>query len=476
MKRISTFTFLLFTVVVVRAQVQVDKRIDLTGAGNNAKVTGIKDVSAAQDATSAEVVQKGGLNYAPATGSANAIEVTLSPSPAAYQAGMIVNFKASAINTSAVTINVNGLGNVTIKKNVTDDLAAGDIKAGQLINIMHDGTNFQTLSSSSGNTPDCITLSTKVSPPGYSYTGYGSSTYMSTNLFWTSKADLPIDKQAPGVCAYNNKLYVMGGTSGSGSIYVPKCYSYDPTGNTWTALANMPVPRFQCSAVVVNSKIYVIGGQNGGACDEAYIQEYDPAGNSWATKMATGTGLKLAAMAVYNNKVYIFGGSGYCSNSPMNSVCVYDPASNTLTSISNMPISRLGASAVTVGSKIYIFGGVNGSTNQNTARVDEFDPASGTYVQKADMPTARANFAAVILNNTIYCIGGGNNNEAYNPATNNWTFKTQMPTNRSYVGGDAINGSIYIVAGGVGSYGEVANERYTPSSDPGAMFYMHCKN
>jgi hypothetical protein len=58
---------------------------------------------------------------------------------------MMLTFKANAANTGAATLNVNNLGNVALKKNVTNNLAAGDIAPGQMVIAIYDGTNFQTM-------------------------------------------------------------------------------------------------------------------------------------------------------------------------------------------------------------------------------------------------------------------------------------------------------------------------------------------
>ncbi len=63
---------------------------------------------------------------------------------------MVVNFKATNANTSASTLNVNGLGVIAIKKNSSAALTANDILAGQLVTVAYDGTNFQ-MQSQSGN-------------------------------------------------------------------------------------------------------------------------------------------------------------------------------------------------------------------------------------------------------------------------------------------------------------------------------------
>jgi len=46
-------------------------------------------------------------------------------------------------NTGAATLAVNGLDPVAIKKNVSEDVAAGDLIAGKIVTVIYDGTNYQ---------------------------------------------------------------------------------------------------------------------------------------------------------------------------------------------------------------------------------------------------------------------------------------------------------------------------------------------
>jgi hypothetical protein len=82
------------------------------------------------------------------SGSASAYTVLLSPTPEAtpYNVGMIVNFKAHVDNAAAPTLNVNALGAKPLIKNGGSALAAADIKAGQIVSVLYDGTSFQLLS------------------------------------------------------------------------------------------------------------------------------------------------------------------------------------------------------------------------------------------------------------------------------------------------------------------------------------------
>lgn len=93
-------------------------------------------------------------NYTVATGT-NAYAVTIGIPNLVYAAGMMINFKAATANTaSPVTLNVNGLGAKTIKKNVSTNLEVAEIKAGQIVSVLYDGTNFQVISGSGGGSLD----------------------------------------------------------------------------------------------------------------------------------------------------------------------------------------------------------------------------------------------------------------------------------------------------------------------------------
>jgi len=76
--------------------------------------------------------------------------ITLAPVPAAYYAGMVISFKANTVNTGACTINVNTLGAKSIVKRFNVALDTADIKAGQFVQLIYDGTNFQIISPTSG--------------------------------------------------------------------------------------------------------------------------------------------------------------------------------------------------------------------------------------------------------------------------------------------------------------------------------------
>lgn len=97
------------------------------------------------------------FNYVLATGTANAITLTVAANITAYQAGQTFKFKAIATNTGATTVNVNGLGAVNIYKKDAVSVSvvaaeANDIITGGMYQIEYDGTQFQFVSTDGGGT------------------------------------------------------------------------------------------------------------------------------------------------------------------------------------------------------------------------------------------------------------------------------------------------------------------------------------
>lgn len=127
-------------------------------------------------------------------GSSDTYACTPTPAVAAYTTGLRVRLYANTANTGAATVNISAVGAITIKKvssGVTTDLADNDIRAGQYVELIYDGTNFQMLSQlgnaggSSGTTTKTLVLGTfaqNTVPNGATtYGGINVST-MSTEL------------------------------------------------------------------------------------------------------------------------------------------------------------------------------------------------------------------------------------------------------------------------------------------------------
>ncbi len=91
------------------------------------------------------------------TGSSNAYVVTYSPAVTAYTTGIHYPFIANFANTSAATVNVNGLGAKALKKQGSVALASGDIPSGAVVDTVYDGTNLQMISQAGNSVVGTVT-------------------------------------------------------------------------------------------------------------------------------------------------------------------------------------------------------------------------------------------------------------------------------------------------------------------------------
>ena len=98
--------------------------------------------SASEAADSATALASQTIRFSVTTGSSNAYVVTTGDSLTSLTTGMKFVLKLNHSNTGAATLNVDGIGAVAIKKNITTDVANGDLQSGAIVTVVFDGTNF----------------------------------------------------------------------------------------------------------------------------------------------------------------------------------------------------------------------------------------------------------------------------------------------------------------------------------------------
>ena len=106
----------------------------------------------------ATAVRSQRLNYAVDTGTANALFVAFDPPIIRYQAGLTLHVRVKVTNGPGQVLINAGAGAVPIRKTNGADVAEGEMPAGAIALLIHDGTAFQlaNVSASSGG----ITLAT----------------------------------------------------------------------------------------------------------------------------------------------------------------------------------------------------------------------------------------------------------------------------------------------------------------------------
>ena len=109
------------------------------------KITNLAAGTAAADAVRFSQLQSGSTNTYITAAGADTITGTVTPTLTAYATGQQFSFVAAGTNTTAVTLNIDGVGVKSVTRAGTTALAAGDILTGQVAIVEYDGTQFQLL-------------------------------------------------------------------------------------------------------------------------------------------------------------------------------------------------------------------------------------------------------------------------------------------------------------------------------------------
>jgi hypothetical protein len=187
----------------------------------------------------AKSVQNGVVNFAADAGTPNQIAVTLAPALTAYNVGLRLIIKVAYANTTQVVINANAIGAVPLVHADLTQLAGGELKAGQMIECVYDGTHFQMLSGGSGGGYILLTAprSVYVNPTTGSDTAYDGS---QAAVVGTHGPFLTITRALQEMTKYN-----LGGWSFS-------IYLADGTYNI-TATIAMPAPNGSGTVLLIGN-------------------------------------------------------------------------------------------------------------------------------------------------------------------------------------------------------------------------------
>jgi len=180
-------------------------------------------------------VQNQSFIYGTVGGTANAITLTNSPAILSYGSSLRLKFKATSTNSSATTVNVDGLGTKNIYKLSGTSLIAltgNEIVSGAIYELNYDGTQFQML-----NAPAPI-------PPesGLVYLGQmvasGSTSLAFTSLMSSTYEDYVVSFNHI-IPATNSVDFYMVTSTDNGASYGTSYSSAADTRDTSTTITNI---------------------------------------------------------------------------------------------------------------------------------------------------------------------------------------------------------------------------------------------
>lgn len=245
--------------------------------------TGVGNASARTDYAAAGQVQDSSFTYAADSGAADAYVITLSPAITAYAAGQEFKFLAGNANTGTSTLNVNGLGAKTIKKNVSVNLSAGDIQASSIVKVIYDGTNFQLLKSlpKTGNFTPALWDGSFSSSESQTYNTQTGYFYRDSEVVHFG---LTIDVSSEGTLTTSDPMYIgdLPYTVAANKNGLAQITNYSVTGSlSGSALSLSGLVGFSQDAIIVYN-------EEAGGTDTLKINEWIDTGTGSATMTVHG--------------------------------------------------------------------------------------------------------------------------------------------------------------------------------------------
>ena len=112
------------------------------------KLTGLGNGTASTDAATLGQVQSNATRTLTVSGT-DTLTASGSPALTSYTAGLSFVFVVANTNSTAVTLNIDGLGAKNVTRDGSTALVAGDLVAGEVVQVVYDGTRFQVLNRNS---------------------------------------------------------------------------------------------------------------------------------------------------------------------------------------------------------------------------------------------------------------------------------------------------------------------------------------
>jgi hypothetical protein len=134
----------LSTAITKDGQTTVTANIPMSGF----KITNLGAATVGTDAVRYSQIQSNTDKLVTVSGT-DTLTGSVTPALTAYAAGNLFSFVVANTNTTAVTINIDGVGSKSITRTGSTALVAGDMVAGQVALIEYDGTRFQLLNGNS---------------------------------------------------------------------------------------------------------------------------------------------------------------------------------------------------------------------------------------------------------------------------------------------------------------------------------------
>ena len=235
---------------------------------------------------------------------------------------------------------------------------------------------------------------------------------------WSTGTALPITLSGSAVIMTKNRVYLMGGYNGTGSVssVYTAPINADGTLGAWSTTTSLPGVISSAEAFVTKNRVYVLSGYIGTPYTNPVATVYTAPINSDGTLGAwtTGTSLPVAlqelASVVTKNRVYLIGGysSGFTVASVYTAPINADGTLGTWVSATSLPQVMRGVNLVVTKNRIYVIGGYNDGNSLTAvySATITMDGVIGPWVTGPTLPIGIFKSQTIVTKNRVYLLGG----------------------------------------------------------------------
>lgn len=242
---------------------------------------------------------------------------------------------------------------------------------------------------------------------------------INTSLYSVS---LPVALTDFELIQINNFIYIFGGrTTGNTAVSTIYRATVDADGelSTFTLIGNLPTVLAAFSACVIGNRLYIIGGNTGSTTISVTrwtsIFSDGSLSLSWTTGPSLPATREAFAIFIFDNVLIVAGGnSGTTAQNTVNysNVNLDNSINSFVARTPNIPASNRWSGYLTTKNNVYIIGG-NTTADLNTVITGIFNSSTQTVTWStsnaqtlSNLPVATSEASIVVGNNYVYCIGG----------------------------------------------------------------------
>lgn len=235
-----------------------------------------------------------------------------------------------------------------------------------------------------------------------SYTNYNDVWYSTDGSNWTEATSNAswIPRQAFGLIAFDNKMWVMGGVDDLGNALNDVWYSTD--GSNWTEATTSAnwTTRARHEALTYDNKMWVMGGLDNFSTPLNDVW-YSADGINWvnATNSASWNARSHFHALVFDNKMWIISGFNYG-----NDIWYSTDGENWTQTNNSISFSRGGHASVVINNKMWVMGGYDGNYKNDVWYSD--DGIIWTQATTSADWSVRSYFRALNYDNKTWVLGG----------------------------------------------------------------------